>query len=195
MTTLKTTILGGVIFLVPVVVLIFIFEKAIQFSKKLAEPLDRLFPMDNVAGLPLSTLLSIFLLLLFCYVAGLVARGKVLARPVAKIESVLVETIPGFAVLKGMLEGFTGAGDTNVLFNPVLVQFDDYDQIAFEVERIDNTVVVFLPGAPDSWTGSSVLVRSERVTALDLPPHQVTGLLRVLGRGAGKLTLSIPPKH
>ena len=37
---------------------------------------------------------------------------------------------------------------------PVLITLDDYEQMAFEVERTaGGKVVVYLPGAPNSWSG------------------------------------------
>ncbi|MDK3073345.1 hypothetical protein QO034_09510 [Sedimentitalea sp. JM2-8] len=194
MKTLKTTILGGLLFLAPLVVLIFILSKAFEFSRTLAVPLGRVFPMDRIAGVALSDILAVGLILFVSYLAGLVARGKVLAKPVARIERVLISVVPGYAVLKSTLAGLMGDTSVESLLQPVLIRLDDVHQIAFEVERLDDRSVVFLPGAPSAWSGTSVIVDSKRVTYLSVPPHQVTGLLRVLGRGTGKLSLDSSAK-
>jgi uncharacterized membrane protein len=46
----------------------------------------------------------------------------------------------------------------------VRVSFDDHPVLAVEVERVANgRVPVFLPSAPDPWSGSVVSVSHERV--------------------------------
>jgi uncharacterized membrane protein len=194
MKTLKTTILGGLLFLVPLVVLIFILAKAFELSRAVAVPMGRIFPMDRIAGVALADILALGLILAISYLAGLAARGKVLVKPVARIERFLITVVPGYAVLKSTLAGLMGDNSAESLLQPVLIRLDDFHQIAFEVERLDNRSVVFLPGAPSAWSGSSVIVDADRITYLSAPPHQVTGLLRVLGRGTGKLSLEPPAK-
>lgn len=189
MKTLKTTIIGGVLFLIPLVVLIFIAKKAFEFSKSVSVPLGRIFPMDRIAGVALPDILAVVLILAVCYLAGLVTRGKVVGKPFGRIDSFLTDVIPGYAVLKGTLSGFMDETDADTVLRPVLVRLDDFDQLAFEVERFEDRSVVFLPGAPSAWSGSSVIVDGERITYLSLPPHQITGLLRVMGRGTAKLSL------
>lgn len=194
MKTLKTTILGGLLFLVPLVVLIFILSKAFEFSRAIAVPMGRVFPMDRIAGVALADILALGLILAISYLAGLAARGKVLVKPVARIERFLISVVPGYAVLKSTLTGLMGDNSAESLLQPVLIRLDDVHQIAFEVERLDDRSVVFLPGAPSAWSGSSVIVDAHRITYLSVPPHQVTGLLRVLGRGTGSLSLEAAAK-
>ena len=67
----------------------------------------------------------------------------------------------------------------------VLAKFDDYSQIAFEVERLsDGRAIVFLPGAPDAWSGSTVVVDADRITPLDLKSLEVVRLAKNLGKGS-----------
>lgn len=192
MKTLKTTIIGGVLFLIPLVVLLFIVTKAFEFSKAVSVPLGRIFPLDRIAGVALPDIIAVVLILAVCYLAGLIARGKVLGKRIGKVDAFLTDIIPGYAILKGTLTGFMGDTDAETVLRPVLVRLDDFDQLAFEVENLGDRSVVFLPGAPSAWSGSSVIVASERITYLSLPPHQVTGLLRVLGRGTAKVDLRSP---
>ncbi len=70
---------------------------------------------------------------------------------------------------------------------PVLVRFDDYSQIAFEIERNETEAVIFLPGAPSTWSGSTVMVDLARVQKIDAPTHKTVKTMRVLGRGSLQL--------
>jgi uncharacterized membrane protein len=70
---------------------------------------------------------------------------------------------------------------------PVLARFDDYWQIALEVERIPGgTVVIYLPGAPDPWSGSVCYVTEDRIQPLELTFLPVLRTLRGLGKGSNE---------
>ena len=80
-----------------------------------------------------------------------------------------------------------GSEERRKTLKTVLVRLDDQSQIAFEVERLaDGRVVVFLPGAPDPWSGASVLVDAARLTPIDLETFQAERLMKTLGRGTAE---------
>lgn len=85
---------------------------------------------------------------------------------------------------RSTIGGVTGHDDATTTLVPVLVSLDDQRLIAFEVERQGDSVVVFLPGAPATWSGSTAIVKAEQVAKLDIAVHQVTAMMRVLGRGS-----------
>ncbi|MGB2335808.1 MAG: hypothetical protein ACPH5V_00745, partial [Alcanivorax sp.] len=75
------------------------------------------------------------------------------------------------------------------LMVPVQVRFDDYSQLCFEVGRADDgEVTIYLPGAPDPWSGSLIQVTADRVERLTMSMPQAVSYIRNLGRerGAGK---------
>ena len=180
---MKTTILGGLLFLIPLAFLAIVLGKAYQVSMVVAHPIDTLMPVDTVAGVAAVNVLAVLLIVLVCFLAGMAARRGWMAARVQKLDGLLIDAIPGYAVAKGMIGSVASeAGESNVL-TPVMVRFDDYHQIAFEVERDEDWSVVFLPGAPSTWAGSTVVVERHRVRDLDVPMHQTVKLMRVLGRG------------
>lgn len=54
----KAAILGGIVFLVPFVVIILILAKAFEIMKKLAVPFATVIPVDMVGGILLVNLLA-----------------------------------------------------------------------------------------------------------------------------------------
>lgn len=187
MKTIKTTLIGGVLFLVPVVFLIIVLTKAFQLSMKLTEPMKEFMPITSFGGYALMDLVAILMIVLVCFLAGLLARTAILSQQVDRLDSMLIEVVPGYSFAKGMVGGMADAESAVAALKPVVVQMDDMAQIAFETDRYETTVVVYLPGAPSPWSGSTITVTSDRVEALDLPPHQVISLIRVLGRGSAQL--------
>jgi uncharacterized membrane protein len=69
-------------------------------------------------------------------------------------------------------------------FLPVLVRFDDNTQIAFEVERTVDNVVVYLPGAPNPWSGSVAYFNVDRVKRLEMTMSQAVRNIQRIGRGS-----------
>jgi uncharacterized membrane protein len=70
---------------------------------------------------------------------------------------------------------------------PVLIRFDDSWQLGFVVEAIgDERSIIFLPGAPDPWSGSVCAVTNDRVQALPINIKDVVALMKRLGKGSSE---------
>ena len=91
---LKTTFLGGVLFLAPVVVLIALFEKALGYAQKAVVPLaDALFK-GTFAHVFVSDLLAFGLLLVLCFLAGLAAKTSFARKYVDVLEQRVLAKVP-----------------------------------------------------------------------------------------------------
>jgi uncharacterized membrane protein len=184
---MRATILGGVLFLIPMVFITIALTKAFEFCRIIAKPIKNLIPVDRMIGVAVLDIIAVGLIVLACFLAGILAKQAMFSQRLHKVDAFLINIVPGYAVVKSMVGGFLGEQDDVDPLQPVLVRFDDYDQLAFEVERFDDHCVVFVPSAPSAWSGATIIVASNRVKTLDLPPHQLASLLRVMGRGTSKL--------
>ena len=127
------------------------------------------------------------MLLLLCFCAGLLARAAVEQAFAERFEARLQTLYPRYSVIKAMSQGLHGALGKQVL-KPVLARFDDHELIAFDIERLDDgRVVLYLPGAPDAWSGSVLLVAAERVQPLHIDAAELAKALKGLGRGTAAL--------
>ena len=72
---LNITIIGGFVFLLPLVLIVVFLGKAFQIIKVLVQPLRHLFPIDTVAGFAFVDVLTLVLMVVLCLLAGLVARS------------------------------------------------------------------------------------------------------------------------
>jgi len=185
---LRSTVVGGVLFLVPIVVLLAILGKAHELSQKLTAPLARALPEEAIAGIPLPKILAIVALVLFCFLAGLFAKTTPAKRMVRWLESAILSNIPGYSFMKGLGEDIAGVeGATSR--QAVLARIEDAWQFAFVMERLpDGQLAVYVPGAPNPMSGSVYLMTEDRIKPLDLPPASVLRCLKGLGAGSGELT-------
>lgn len=180
---LKTTVLGGILFLVPIIVFIAIIGKALQITGKLAIPIAGLLGADKLVGIAVAELIAIALLVLICFIAGLAAKTPRAKKIVQYLEVNVLEKIPVYELLKTKAQSALSFEETEGM-SPAAVRFDDSWQVAFEIERIeDGKVVLFLPGAPDPWAGSVCVVTEDRVAPLGLTVKSAVNLMKRLGKG------------
>jgi uncharacterized membrane protein len=194
---LVTMILGGVIFLLPLVFITFVLGKAFQVMKVVAKPLDALIPLETVGSVALVNIIAIIAIVLSCFFAGLLARSAWGGWLSGAADEKLQILVPGYSVIRDKVRSATGGNEQQDTLQPVLVQFDDYAQIAFEIERApDGLVTIFLPGAPDPWAGASVFVTPDRVSPIDTDVFAAVKTLKKMGRGStavvGDIRIKLP---
>ena len=182
---IKTTIIGGLIFLVPIIIVVAILGKAFELMIKVAKPLSEWIPLDSIGGVALANILAVLAILLCCLIAGIIAKGATAKRVLKSVESKLLVAIPGYTFVKGMTDSLSGSEEAAKAFVPVVAKFDDNAQIGFEIERTESgNVVVYLPGSPNPWSGSVVYVNEDRVERLDMTVPDAINNIKHLGRGS-----------
>ena len=73
---LLTTVLGGVLFLIPFVLVVVLLGKGFRIMRTVAGKVDLLLPVDSVVGLPIVDVLAVLFLISCCFIAGLAARSS-----------------------------------------------------------------------------------------------------------------------
>lgn len=176
---LHTTLTGG--FLVPIVLMAIILEKALHLAHHVVAPLAERLPREPVIGLRPAMLMAAGLLLVFCFLAGCFARTALARRFVAWLETTVLANLPGYGFFKSVAEGLLGVESTEA--RPVvLAHLDDAWQLGFLADQLDNGLVaVFVPDAPNPQTGAICYLRPENVTVTTLTSAQAFKLLRHLG--------------
>jgi uncharacterized membrane protein len=191
----RTTLVGGLLFLVPIVVLAVVVGKALAVVHKVVDPLAEHLPVHSIIGLRTPLLLAMAAIIVFCFLAGFFARTVLAQRFVRGLESSVLSNVPGYHLLKGMGEGALGVAKEGA-YPVVLVRFDDAWQIGFQVEAIESGLVaVFIPGAPNPQSGSVHLLTPDRITPANVPPASALKCLQRLGAGSKALLagLHLPP--
>ncbi len=190
---IRTTIIGGIIFLIPIVIIVAILGKAFKIMLQITQPLSKMIPIESVGGIAFVNILAVLAILVFSFIAGMIAKSKLGQKAFDAIDAKLLIFIPGYADIKSMTESALDEEQTDNPLKPILAKFDDQFQLAFEVERTGNgIVVVYLPGAPDPKSGNVVYLNENRVEPLDIDFKTIAGSLNLLGKGSGSLISSKP---
>lgn len=188
----KSTLIGGIFFLIPLTVLAMILGKIFTFFVKLTTPFKEWWPLDRVLGIVIADLTAIAIMILLCFLAGLFARGKTVAKFIAWLESRFLDNIPGYTFVKSMTGSVVGVEQETSL-TPVLARFDDASQVAFKVESLpDGRVIVYIPGAPNPWSGSLFVMAGDRIEPIKCSLQQAVKNIQRLGTGSSELFAAHP---
>lgn len=185
---LRTTIAGGILFLIPFVVLYAVVAKALSITRRLLEPIQHYLPIDSLAGFEKPYILSVLLLLAVCAVLGTLAKTSLAKKTTSRMEGAFLNKIPGYLFLKNIAEEVV-IGNSTGSFPAVLVHFDDNAQLGFLIEQnaeFDQSIV-FVPGAPNPTSGNVFVVTSKRVTMLEESSIRALQTLQRLGAGTSSL--------
>ncbi len=184
---LKTTIIGGASFLLPVAIVIFVLSYALRLVRRIAEPISHSLHLDHLvgAGVGAVTVLSVAVLVLISFAAGIIARTAAGRRITRWSENSFLGRFPHYQLIKSMAEGLAHIENASGL-KPVLVNIEAAWQIGYLLEQLDKDwVVVFLPQAPTPMSGTVMYMPSGRVRPLDITMVQAMSIVKAIGVGSG----------
>jgi uncharacterized membrane protein len=190
---LRTTIVGGLFFLAPIVVLIVILAKAFDFAKKFLDIILVRFPGAVALSGGAATALSVVIIALVCLVAGLVAHTVAAERVVDILESSLLSKIPGYEYLKQ--ESASALGVAEIAELPVFfVPMEGGWQLGVQIEALSGGLVaIFVPGAPNPHSGAVFFFSTDILRPAGIKLAVALSCLRRCGAGASALGASWPP--
>jgi len=185
---LKTTIVGGALFLLPVALVLAILGHALRIAIKAALPIVNFLHFDQIGkalGVGLVTTVAVILLVLVSFVAGMVARTKAGSRISGWFEKSFLSGVPQYQMVKSVAEGLSQAEGTSNDFKPVLVSSEGGWQIGYLLEQLENNwVAVFVPQAPTPLAGNVRYFPGDRVRPLHITMLQARAIVKNIGVGS-----------
>ena len=192
---LKTTAVGGLIFLLPLVVIGALIGQVVPIVLTVAEVLGEWIPVRTVGGISALVAVAIGIVVLACFLAGLAARLSLGKRFSQFIEQNLMMLFPRYGIIRDQMTGSIGGDLDMPKLRPVMVSIQDVYRLAFEVEEsTPGLATVYLPGAPDPWAGCVVYLPSDRISRLDIPFNDAVAICEQLGRNSASILQGISPQ-
>ena len=187
---LRTTLVGGLTFLLPIVLIGWLFQKAMVLAGQLARPALALLPEKLAGGVVIGAIETSVALLVLAFVAGMMARTGLGQRFMVWLENSLVGSLPQFNFVRGIADSIDGAGASDV--QVVLVPADAGWAMGFIFEPGDgDTVTVFLPGAPQWTSGSLVFADRASIRPAGVSFGKAIMILKKLGVGSAAVAESL----
>ncbi len=182
----RTTAIGGLLFLLPLIVLGALLGQIAPIVMSIAELLSEYLPVHTPSGIAVLVLAAIAIVVLFCFIAGLLARKSFGRRISTAFEKKLSIFFPRYAILKDQMADTIGGDHMRAAMKPVVVRLDESLRIGFETERSKDgqLVAVYLPGSPDPWSGKVALFDAGRVESLEAEFGVAVSTCEQLGKGA-----------
>src|SRR5260370_35367193 len=173
---LRSTLVGGVVVLVPVVVLGAVVGWAVDIALGLILPVFERVPDKSVGGASLAVLAAGGSLIGVCFVAGLIAEMAVI-RSIRDRAEQLALFVPGYALMRNVGANLVGIESKHPL-TTVLVRFEASWQLGIQMETLtDGRRVVFVPGVPKALGGTLHIIAEDPVPG---PAVSVSAALDVL---------------
>jgi uncharacterized membrane protein len=189
---LRTTILGGALFLLPIVVLAFVLNKAFDYARRGLKPVAKLIPDQWASGVTMDTVMAIGLIVLLCFLAGLFARTALAQKVMSELESAVLSNVPAYEYLKQAGSSMMVLGE--MAEHPVvLAQVGGAWRLGVQTDVArSGLTAVFIPNSPNTFSGSVFFVASDKVRPLDVPLRSALACLEQLGAKGGSFLSNLP---
>jgi uncharacterized membrane protein len=187
---LRTTLVGGITFLLPIVLIAWLFQKAMGLAGILAKPALALLPDSLAGGVVIGAIETSAALLILAFAAGLMARTNLGQRFMAWVENSLIGSLPQFSFVRGIADSVDDSDDNHV--EVVLVPADAGWALGFIFEPSDAAFVpVFLPGAPQWTSGSVVFAERANIRPAGIGFPGAIKIMKKLGVGSDKVVAAL----
>jgi len=190
---LKTTVVGGLVVLVPVAVCAYMIGAVVKTVLTVLAPIAKLLHVQSLGGIAAVEVVAVLVVVAVCFLFGLLvqtAGGRAIG---SWFEKRLFNLVPGYQMFKKISRQFSGGGE-EMLGTPVMVKLGDSRQIGFLVEECPSgEVAVFIPLAPALSLGSVHIIPTERAERLNATLPQVVDCITKVGFGSAGV-LSAPKR-
>ena len=184
---LVTTLIGGLLIVLPIGLLFFLVRALWNFVQKLIQPIIKLLKFENITNDTVIGLIAFALVIAGCFMLGLFVRtrfGKGLWR---YIEKNVLEVIPFYKTIKdtvGTLFSSRGKSFKKV----VLVDVMQTTMTGFVTDEHQNGLyTVFVPTAPNPTNGFIFHLPKGKLEFLDINPEDAMRTIIGVGTGSGVL--------
>ncbi len=186
-----STLIGGVVILLPLYLSILLILKAFQSVLALLRPLASLLP----EWVPRHEFVAIAAILMTCLAVGVAVRtppGRAIRQ---RLERSLFGRLPGYAIFRSLTQRIAGHSGKNE-WKPALVEIEEALVPAFIVEELDGgRFTVFVPSVPTPLAGAIYILAGDRVHPIDVPFTQAIKVVSQWGSGSRALVAAMesPP--
>lgn len=143
----RALIFGGLFFLVPVLLIVIAWRELKHTLKPISARIIDLFDLNSVFGSASIIIVTIFLVIIFCFLAGLLIEKGIVKNWSSGVEKKLFIFLPSLQMLK-----FRLIGDNNTVINEfwqaIIFKEDSFYRIGFITDKTKTHTTIYIPDAP-----------------------------------------------
>jgi uncharacterized membrane protein len=190
---LKTTILGGLFVLLPVILVYLALSEVLDLLVAMATPIADLFFPGKFEEAEFPVLVALALLIGISFILGLIMLSDRGRRFGNWIERIILGKLPAYNAIKNLTTGFTNSQQESSFKPAMLKSADGNKEFAYIIEdHGDGNLTIMLPWAPTPFAGVIKIVPKDRVEPLAVSLTKMTEALSHWGIGAQALVAGKP---
>ena len=186
---LKTSLLGGLVVILPVAILIFVFKWIFNLVTNMVQPLTDLVLERSQMQEILADILVIAVILTLCFVIGVFVRTRLGKWIFQTLENKILKIAPGYSLIKETVMQFIGS-KKSPFSSVALVQIFANETLAsaFVTDtHEDGSYTVFVPTGPNPTSGNIYHLAARFVHPVDVPVEDAMRSIISCGAGSTKL--------
>jgi uncharacterized membrane protein len=192
-TFVKTTILGGVVVMLPFVIMIFVVKWLFGYVSSVIEPFTSAVVTNIRMPEIFGDIVVILLILFACFVVGVFVKTRVGVWILGGLEDSLFRRAPGYTTIKETVSQLLGK-EKSPFSTVALVQLFGSDTLvsAFVTDsHPDGSHTVFVPTGPNPTSGMIYHVEGRYVHTVDVPVEETMRTIISCGAGSTQLIQSM----
>jgi uncharacterized membrane protein len=178
----RDRLLGGLLFILPLIAFLLIGREVLRFVAKLIQPLATKLPTAGLTGPVADYLVAGLFVVALAFLMGWLASLNWARNFSEGIENFAMIWIPGFALLQSWFQ----TPDTSRI-KVLFVTLDEAWLFGFLIEELpDGMLAVFIPGVPSPTSGSLYYFTESQVRRTDISVRQAMRCLTRMGIGSAR---------
>jgi uncharacterized membrane protein len=181
---------AGVLALAPIYLAALLLLRVMKSFTAVVRPLAKLLPK----WLPAERILSFLLVLIVCFLIGLIVRTPTGRATWNRMENSVLQGIPGYGLFRSLTQQLTGTTQDKA-WKPALAEIEQALVPAFIIEEHeDGRFTVFVPSVPTPLAGAIYVLNPDRVHRLDVPFTRAIKAVSQWGSGTKDLVAAMDRK-
>jgi len=197
---LKTSLLGGVVVILPVAILVSVLLWVFRLVTSIIEPLTRLLIKDSQLNEYAAAAIVVVLIVTACFFVGVLVRTRLGGFLYRQIEHRVLRLAPGYSLIKDTVLQIFGNRKDSPFSSVALVQLFGNENLATAFitdQHGDGSFTVFVPTGPNPTSGLIYHLPGRYVHPVNVPVQDAMRTIISCGAGSAKLlqdhTLAVPP--
>lgn len=192
---IKTTLFGGVVVILPVVIIAFFLKWFFKTVTDLIQPLTNYALKHYYVPEFVADTIVIMLIILACFFVGMVVQTTIGRFFHKFFDKILIKLAPGYRLVKEVVVQLFGQNENSPFINGQVAKVKIFgEQCETEVTALitdkhtDGTYTIFMPTGPNPTSGNIYHVQASQVTLCpDIPLDSAMRTVIACGAGSGEI--------
>ena len=184
-----STILGGLLVILPVALFLFIMNWVFGIVRAAIAPLTNVLLERTAMPEIVADVIVVVALILLCFVVGMVLRTRLGKWVYSLLETKLLKKAPGYSIIKETVAQFIGNKKSPFSATALVQIFGNDTMVSAFItdEHSDGSFTVFVPTGPNPTSGNIYHLPPRLVKKLDAPADEM--MRSIISCGAGSSAL------